>query len=302
MLRSLFARALLAATAVTVLVTILTPALAVADPMNDPANDRANDPATEVTECHDAGLARQRTEVDADMTVPRFDPALGTLLEVSVPTQSVHLDTDARFENTAQTAVSFEEHMNYQVNFASPGGLASPAPLVGTIERVPMQTLAAFDNTLDFAGASAVAQPSTDRDAAATPVTSTDPGVLGSFSGPGTLAFHVSTVIGETFMGGGGNVEAQIHTFASGSVRVCYRYAPPVTPPTTPPTTPTTLTPPTTTPTEVLGVVATRVPQRPTLPRTGSSTALLAIIGVAAVGIGLVLAARSPRRRPSLDA
>ncbi|MCJ7672592.1 MAG: LPXTG cell wall anchor domain-containing protein, partial [Acidimicrobiia bacterium] len=76
----------------------------------------------------------------------------------------------------------------------------------------------------------------------------------------------------------------------------------PVTPPTTPPTTPTTLTPPTTTPTEVLGVVATRVPQRPTLPRTGSSTTLLGIVGVAAVGIGLVLAARSPRRRPSLDA
>ena len=288
MLRSLFARALLAGTAVTVLVTILTPALAFADPMNDPGNDSA----TEVTECHDAGLPRQRTEVDADMTVPRFDPALGTLLEVSVPAQSVHLDTDARFENTAQTAVSFEEHMNYQVNFASPGGLASPAPLVGTIERVPMQTLAAFDNTLDFAGASAVAQPSTDRDAAATPVASTDPGVLVSFTGPGTLAFHVATAIGETFMGGGGNVEAQIHTFASASVRVCYRYAPPVSPPTTPPTTPT----------EVLGAVATRVPPRPTLPRTGSSTLVLAILGVAAVGIGLVLAARSPRRRPSLDA
>jgi LPXTG-motif cell wall-anchored protein len=43
------------------------------------------------------------------------------------------------------------------------------------------------------------------------------------------------------------------------------------------------------------------VPPRPTLPRTGSSTTVLAIIGVAAVGIGAVLAARGPRSRPTLD-
>ena len=299
MLRSLFARALLVAVAVTALVTILTSAFAVADP----ATDTANDPASEATECHDAGLARQRTEVDADMTVPRFDPALGTLLEVSVPTQSVHLDTDARFENTAQTAVTFGAHMEYQVTFTSPGGLASPAPLLGTIERVPMQTVVAFDGTLDFAGPSAVAQPSTAQDAAAAPVVSTDPGVLGAFTGPGPLAFHVSTVIGETFMGGGGNIEAQIHTFASASVRVCYRYAPPVSPPTTTPTTTPVTTPPTSPPTtippRVLGAVATR--SRPTLPRTGSASAVLGIVGTAAVGIGALLVSRGRRSRPSLD-
>jgi LPXTG-motif cell wall-anchored protein len=297
MLRSLFARAVLAviaATALVTLVTIITPEFAAADPVTDPV--------TEATDCHDAALARQRTEVDADMTVPRFDPALGTLLEVSVPDQAVHLDTDALFENTAQTAVTFAEHMDYQVTFASPGGLASPAPLLGTIERVPIQTVAAFDGTLDFAGPSAVAQPSTAQDAAAAPVASTDPGVLGAFTGPGTLAFHVSTVIGETFMGGGGNIEAQIHTFASASVRVCYRFAPPVSPPTTTPTTTPVTTPPTTPPTSpprVLGAVATR--SRPTLPRTGSGSAVLGIVGAAAVGIGALLASRGRRSRPSLD-
>jgi LPXTG-motif cell wall-anchored protein len=284
MLQSLFARAMVTVIAATALVTIITPTFAAADP------------ASEVTECHDAGLERQRTEVDADMTVPRFDPALGTLLEVSVPNQAVHLDTDARFENHAPTAVTFGAHMEYQVTFASPGGLGSPAPLAGTIERVPMQTLAAFDGVLDFAGPSAVAQPSTARDAAAAPVASTDPGVLGAFTGPGTLAFHVSTVIGETFMGGGGNIEAQIHTFASASVRVCYRYAPPVSPPTTPPTSP----PP------VLGEVVPQSPPQssppPTLPRTGSGTTVLGILGAAAVGIGALLASRGRRPRPSLDA
>jgi LPXTG-motif cell wall-anchored protein len=279
MLPSSFARVVPALIAASALVTITAPTFAVADPV------------PEVTECHDAGLTRQRTEVDADMTVPRFDPTLGTLVEVSVPNQGVHLDTDAVFENTAQTAVTFAEHMDYQVTLASPGGLASPAPLVGTIERVPMQKLAAFDHMLDFAGPSAVSQPSTARDGAAQPVSSTDPGVLGDFTGPGTLAFHVSTVIGETFMGGGGNVEAQIHTFAAASVRVCYRYAPAVSPP---PTTPTTSAP------QVPPTVVTPPPP-PTLPRTGSGSTALGIVGAGAVCVGVLLASRGRRPRPSLD-
>ena len=190
---------------------------------------------TEATVCHDGALARQRTEVDADISVPGFDPALGRLLEVQVPTQSLHLDTDARFENTAQTAVTFAETMTYRIAFTSPGGLPSPAPITGSLPRVPSQTLAAFDGTLDYLGPSAVTQPSTSRDEAAGAVSSTDPGVLAALSG-GPVAFHVATDIGEVFTGGGGNVEFQINTFASAAVRVCYRYAPPAPPPTTPTT------------------------------------------------------------------
>jgi LPXTG-motif cell wall-anchored protein len=264
----------------------------------------AEDAPAETVVCQDGSLARQRTEIDADIPVPGFDAALGTLLEVSVASQAVHLDTDALFENTAQTAVTFEEHMTYQVTFSSPGGLASPPPIAGTIERVPMQTLAAFDGTLDFAGASSVAQPSTARDAVAAPLSSTEPAVLAAFTG-GTVAFHVATSIGETFVGGGGNVQASIHTFASASVQVCYRYAPPAPPPTTaPPTTPPpTTTPVTPPPTVQVRVAATsvRVPATPTLPATGAPDGLLAVLGTGAVVLGAVLVARTRRVRPGLD-
>lgn len=269
----------------------------------------AEDAPAEAVVCQDGSLSRQRTEIDADIPVAGFDAALGTLLEVSVPTQAVHLDTDALFENTAQSAVTFEEHMTYQVTFSSPGGLASPPLIAGTIERVPTQTLAAFDGTLDFAGTSAVAQPSTARDAQAAPASSTDPAVLTAFTG-GTVAFHVATSIGETFMGGGGNVQASIHTFVSASVQVCYRYAPPAPPPTTtpptttPPTTtpPTTAitTPPTTVPVRVAGT-SVRVPAVRTLPATGSPDGLLAVLGTAAVALGAVLVARTRRARAGLD-
>jgi len=245
--------------------------------------------------CHEGSLAHQRTEIDADITVAGFDPALGALLEVEVPVQSVHLDTDAVFENTAQSAAKFEEHMTYQLTFTSPGGLASPPMVAGSVERVPSQTLAAFDGTLDFLGASAVTQPSIAWDAAADPVASSDPSVLASFS-VASVAFHVTSSIGETFLGGGGNIEAKINTFAAATVRVCYRYAlptPPSSPPTTAPPSPTTAPP--------VAVEATAV----TLPRalafTGRADGWLAASGAGVLGLGVALlaSARRDQRRGS---
>jgi len=193
------------------------------------------------TTCETGTLARQRTEVDADITVPRFDPSLGTLVSVSVPTQTVHLDTDGKFQNTAPSSVVFSEDMQYQFTLTSPGGLASPAPLLGMIQRVPTTTLAPFSGTLDYTGPSSVVEPSTSRDAAATALTSTDPAVLAAFSGAGSVPFHVQSMISEVFNGGGGNISFVVDTFVAATVQVCYTYAvtqvsaaPPVTAPPAP--------------------------------------------------------------------
>jgi len=198
--------------------------------------------AVNQTVCHSASLPRQRTEVNTDIGLPRFDPSLGTLLSVSVPSQTIHLDTDARFQNTAQSSVVFSEDMHYTFTLTSPGGLASPAPLVGMIPRIPPTTLAPFSGTLDYQGPSSVTEPSTSRDAAAAPVSSSDPGVLATFTGAGTLGFHLQSAIAEVFNGGGGNVQAEINTFVAATVQVCYTYAtvqasaapPTVTPPAAP--------------------------------------------------------------------
>lgn len=240
----------------------------------------------DATTCHDAGIARQRTEIDADAVVPQFDPTLGTLLEVSVPVQSVHLDTDAAFENVAASAVTFAEQMTHSVTFTSPAGLPSPAPVSGTLTRIPSQLLAAFDGTLDYVGPSAVVQPSVGLDDSAAPVASTDPSVLAAFTGTGTMPFHVTTSISETFTGGGGNVQAVINTYANAVVQVCYRYQPIVVVP--PPTMPT------------IEVAGASVSAGPTLPETGAATLPLTAAGVAAVGIGSALVRRFGAPRPSL--
>jgi hypothetical protein len=183
--------------------------------------------AAQQTVCHDASLPQQRTEVDTDLTLPQFDPTLGTLLGVSVTTQTVHLVTDAQFQNIAQSAVVFSEDMQYTLTFTSPAGLPSPPALVGTIQRIPSTTLAAFSGTQNFQGPSSVSEPSTTRDASAAPVSSSDPTVLAAFTGSGTIAFHVQSAIAEVFNGGGGNVAADIDTFVSATTEVCYSYQPP---------------------------------------------------------------------------
>ena len=246
----------------------------------------AVDAAVEHSICFDGSLARTRTEVDADIVVPQFDGSLGTLLDVSVTGPDVHLETDAVFESTAGSAVVFAEKMDYQLTMTSPAGLASPAPVSGTIQRVPSQTLAAFDGTLDFLGGSAVTQALTTRDESASGVTAADAPVLAAFTGAGTVPFHLSTSISETFMGGGGNVQAQINTFVSADVQVCYRYKVVTVPPPEPPAEP--------------PVAPPAAP--PTLPATGSTSAPLAAFGVACIALGAWLAWRWRPSRPTLAA
>jgi len=248
------------------------------------ASAGAVDAAVEHSVCFDGALARTRTEVDSDIVVPQFDGSLGTLLDVTVTGPDVLLETDAVFESTAGSAAVFAEKMDYQLTVTSPGALASPPPIVGTIQRVPSQTLAAFDGTLDFLGASAVTQAPTTRAESASGVTAADAPVLSAFTGAGTVPFHLSTSISETFMGGGGNVQFQINTFVSAGVRVCYRYEvvavtppePPAEPPVAPPVAP------------------------PTLPATGSTSAPLAALGVACIALGAWLARRCRPARPTL--
>jgi len=248
---------------------------------------------TDQTVCHDASLARTRTEVDTDLAVQQFDPALGTLLEVTVNGPSIHLDTDAQFESIAATPVVFSEHMDYQVAVTAPGGLGSPPALSGSIQRIASQALAAFDGTLDFAGPSAVTQPSTARDDSAATAASTDTSTLAAFTGTGTMPFHLASTISETFAGGGGNVQAQINTFMSAAVQVCYRYSPPVvidTPPTLPQTPPPPATPPTApTPTRVLAF-------------TGRATAPLTVVAFVLIVVGIAMTRRGRARRPQLEA
>jgi LPXTG-motif cell wall-anchored protein len=247
--------------------------------------------ATEATICSDAAVSRVRTEIDTDLVVDQFDPALGTLLGVTVTGPAVDLDTDAVFESLASSSVVFSEQMTYQVVITSPGGLASPPPITGGMQRVPSTTLAAFDGTLDFAGASAVSQPSMAISESAAAVSSTDGSVLAAFTGTATMPFHVASTITETFVGGGGNVQAQINTFIAASVEVCYRYAVPdvVTPPSSPPPTPPDATPaPPTTPVAQLA-------------RTGVSNLPLAVVGIALIGAGAVITRRFRAPRPKLE-
>jgi hypothetical protein len=211
--------------------------------------------AAEFTTCSTGSLARSRTEVDADIPVQQFNASHGTLRSVTVSDQSIHVDTDSKFENKTVQAQTFAARMVYDATFTNPGGLASPPVLNGTIQRVPTTVFAAFDGTLDFLGPSSYVQPTTSQDATTPGTTSTDPAVLAAFTGTGTVPFHLATQISEIFTGAGGNSASETNTFASASVKVCYRYF--VVDPTT--TTPTFTTPTTRPLVEVLSKTAVAI-------------------------------------------
>jgi hypothetical protein len=212
--------------------------------------------AADLTVCRSGSLPHQRTDVDADIPVAQFDPALGTLNAVSVATQTAHLDTDGRFENTAATPERFNAQMQYTITFTNHVGLPAPSPITGTIQRVSPVALATYDGAADFQGPDSVSEPSTTHDAAAVPMTSSDPVVLAALTGSGTVSFHVLSAIAEITNGGGGNIATQIDTFVAAEVQVCFTYSRPTVATTTPTVPTTTPTVPTTAPTDPVATAA----------------------------------------------
>ncbi len=240
---------------------------------NASAQTLSDEVVAQESSCATVSAPLQPTEIDTDLLVQKFDPRQGTLLEVTVPTRMIHLDTHAAFENTAQTPVVFAETMNYQAIFTPPSSLGAPKIISGSVARVPSQTISAFDGTMDFSGNSSVSQAPVAWDVAGGAMASSDPSILTEFSGSGSVAFRVTTAIGETFTGGGGNVQASITTAASGSVEVCYRFAPPIVPVVEPPV-------------EIIPAAEVVSAAAPSLPRTGAAAGPLVTAGLAAVAIG----------------
>ena len=215
----------------------------------------------EQTICFDGALARTRTEIDADISVPQFDASLGTLLGVAVTGPSMHLDTDAVFESTAGSAIISPRTWTTRCRSPAPAAWRRPRPSWAASSASPPRR--SPRSTARWTSSARVRSRSR-RPPATRPrrvVTTADAPVLSAFTGAGTMPFHLTTVISETFMGGGGNVQAQINTFASAAVQVCYRYAPP---------------PPTEVLPDAVEPPAAPSPAAPTLPATGATSLPLA--------------------------
>lgn len=187
--------------------------------------------------CFTDSFPLTNTNWNGNMTVSKFDTALGTL-------QSIDFTLGGSIEGTAKDESTDNGPTVVTLNFQATLTLTRP-DLSVIVVTVPLanfnDSLGPFDGTIDFAGPSGMSHtvpPTGASNMATSPPPASD---LVLFSGPpgspGNISLPISGV-GSSFASGSGNVITSFTTRASATCTVCYKYLP-NTPPTFGPPTPT---------------------------------------------------------------
>jgi hypothetical protein len=163
------------------------------------------------------------------VTVPRFDPALGTLQSVAITfTGSIVGSASAESLDTSATTVT--ETFQGQIILTRPdlSTLASVLPQAQFVD-----TFTSFDGTLDFMGTSGTQHMNVTATQTVTVNVPPPAGDLALFTGPignpGTITLPV-TATGTSTATGSGNLITQFTQDASADIQVCYNYLPNVPP------------------------------------------------------------------------
>ena len=174
--------------------------------------------------CFTDSVPTMTTGWNSTLTYPRFDPNLGTLLEVEFQLNS-QVNGTAQFESLDMQPATVSTDFSAIITVFRPGGgtpILSDAPTQSQVNMV-----SAFDGTIDFAGTSGMMLPNLAANNTLTAVSPPPASDLVLFTGPpgnpGTVTLDVSAV-GASIAAGAGNLVAQFMQTASASLRVCYRF------------------------------------------------------------------------------
>jgi hypothetical protein len=163
------------------------------------------------------------TNWSLSVSLPKFDPALGTLNSVTL-TLDGHIEGQAAVESTDASQTTITTQFRADITLARPDNsvIAIVIPQVDN-----MVTLAAFDGTIDFAGPSGMTFANLMQNASQS-VTSPPPlSDLALYTGVGNIVLPV-TAVGTSVATGSGNVITQFTTKASAVVTVVYQFTPPI--------------------------------------------------------------------------
>lgn len=174
--------------------------------------------------CFGASVPLQTTSYTTSASIPKFNPALGTLTGVRVELSSTIVGAPAvesQDPMPAQTVITFCADVHVRRPDNSNIGLTVPVTQF-------FDSLSAYDGTLDFAGASGVQHPGAT--ATALSVTNlTSPSDLALFAGPlggfATIALPLDAQ-NTAFAFGAGALAVLLPQQASIDLRVCYVYTP----------------------------------------------------------------------------
>lgn len=160
------------------------------------------------------------TNFTASLTLPKFDTTLGTLTSVAIDFAG-SVNSTVKFESLDASAATVTGTAAATVTLTRPNNslIASAVPT-----NTRTATVAAFDGTIDFAGASGAVFSNVSGTLTAPTVTLSSASDLALFSGAGSIILPV-TGAGSSNVSGPGNVVSQINTQASGSAFVVYTYS-----------------------------------------------------------------------------
>lgn len=175
---------------------------------------------------HTASVALQPTDWSTTVSIPRFDPAEGTLMSVSVEVRD-SLVHKVEFENRSPSSTSrFRDSVYVTVDVRRPAS----SSLVSAVAKIyATELVGTYDGAVDYAGTSGITVDGLTDLATGSAVTSA-PADLALFSGTGTIELPCQAAAWFVFSYNGGNASYRLTTQARADVVVTYTYAPAVVP------------------------------------------------------------------------
>jgi len=171
------------------------------------------------TVCYTDSIPIQSTNWTNSVTVPQFNPTLGTL-------QSIQFTLNGRIEGETRVESNDAGPTTVNTSFSASITLTRPdnSVIVVTIPIADfVDNFTAFDGVLDFAGTSGetrIGLVAVDSDVVVSPPPVSD---LALFTGFGNITLPVMAT-GSSIATGGGNITTNFITRAEASCQVCYTY------------------------------------------------------------------------------
>jgi len=169
------------------------------------------------TQCHVGAIPIQLTNFARIASVPRFDPALGELVGIELQvTASVRGIARIESLDAQASVVATQFSVDMSITQADMPLAMFMIPIANFLD-----TLSAYDGTLDYGGTSGVTHSGIEAGDQMSQVVPLTPENLAIFSGLGTVDFRADARANSS-AAGGGNLVAQFDTMAGLDVQVCY--------------------------------------------------------------------------------
>ena len=152
-------------------------------------------------------------------TIPRFNPALGTLTAVDIEVNG-QIEARASVENLERNAATIRVSHDGALTVTGQGG---PIELVSTTQTFTA-VLGGYDGTTDFTGSSGITFPRRTSSITQT-ANVTDPMDLANFIGTGSVVYQ-AVATGTATSQGPGNFQISVLTTGSADITVRYLYEP----------------------------------------------------------------------------